>query len=129
VAVKPAPLPTDELKSLGEKLQQAIVLTRMRVEQLPASRLKAKGGRIVNNAAQLFGHVSHAAMAAQGLAGFLEKACGVTVDDLFAFTRNEKVARGVSYAGVLAVNDTVKKAIDELAGLNAEIDRSVKHDD
>lgn len=123
----PAPLPTAELADLGEKLQQAIVLTRMRLEPMPASRVKARGGRVIDHATRLFWHVSRLAQASAAMAGFLEKAMNVTVEDLFAYTGKPKIARGVAYAGVSAANDAVRNCLNELAAVNAAIDKEVKN--
>jgi hypothetical protein len=123
---KPAPLPTDELASLGEKLQQSMVLTRMRLAPMHASRVKARGERVVSHATQLFLHVSRLVQASTAMAGFLEKALGVTVEDLCAFTGKPKIARGVAYAGVSALNDAVGNCLNELAVINAAIDKEVK---
>ena len=122
-----SPLPTSELKDLGEKLQQAIVLTRMRIEPMAASRVKARATRVLEHADKLFRHLTQVVMATNSLAGFLTKAMGVTVDDLFAYTGHPKIARGAAFAGVSAANDAVRQAIDELAAVNAAIDREVKH--
>lgn len=124
---QPAPLPSAELKALGEKLQQAIVLTKMRVEGLKPSRVQAKASRIMTSAEKLFVHVAQVVHATQGLAGFLEKTLGVTVDDLFSMTGKDRLARGTAYAGMAAVNELVKRQIDELAAVNAAIDEEVKH--
>lgn len=121
------PLPVAELRELGEKLQQSIVLTRMRVENMPASRAKAKAVRSLEHANKLFVHVSQVVQAATGLTGFLVKALGVSVEDMFAYTGKPKLARGVAYAGVAAANDAVKQAIDELAAANAALDKEVKN--
>lgn len=121
----PVTLPVSELADLGEKLQQSIVLTRLRVEKLPSSRTRARSKRTLDSAEKLFVHVSQTVHATAGLAGFVEKAFGLTVGDLFAATGNERLARGAAYTGMVAVISAVKKAIDELAAVNAAIDKEV----
>lgn len=123
----PAPLPVDELRDLGVKLQQSIVLTRMRANQLKLSRTRARALRVVDSADKLFGHLSQVSMAAQGLTGFLQKAMGVSVDELFNATGSPRAARGVAFAGVAAANDAVKRQLDELAAVNVAIDKEVKN--
>lgn len=125
--VSPSPMPVSELKDLGEKLQQGIVLTRIRVSNLPSSRARAKAKRTLDAAERLFVHVSQTVHATASLAGFIEKAFGVTVGDIFSMTGHERIARGAAYTGIVAVNAAVKKAIDELAAVNAAIDEEVKH--
>lgn len=122
----PAPLPTSELQDLGEKLQQAIVLTRVRVTPMPASRVKARATRTLEHADRLFRHLTLVVQSANSLTSFLTKAMGVTVDDIFAYTGKPKIARGVAYAGVSAANDAVRNVLIELAAVNAAIDKEVK---
>jgi hypothetical protein len=121
----PSPLPTPELRDLGVKLQQAVVLTRIRAEQLPACRVKARATRVVENADKMFTHLSAVAQATSAFAGFLGRAMGISIDDLFMYTGKPKIARGVAYAGVSAVNEAVKDTINELAAVNAAIDKEV----
>lgn len=119
-------LPIDDLKNSGVALQQAIVLTRMRVNGLKSSRLKARGSRIVQHADELFMRVSEAAQVSARLSGFMQKAFGVTIDDLFGLAPDERLARGAAYTGMAALDRVVRKTIDELNSLNREIDE-VKH--
>ena len=126
--MQPAPLPVAELASLGEKLQQAIVLTRMRLANSINGRLKARGARVVREADKLFTHLSQVVSTAQGLSGFLSKAMGLGIDDLFAYTGRPRAARGLAYAGVVAANEAVKNALNELAAVNAALDKEVKRD-
>ena len=123
----PAPLPTSELQELGEKLQQAIVLTRMRVAPLPATRVKARAVRVLEHADRLFMHLTLVVQSANSLTSFLTKAMGVTVDDIFAYTGRPKIARGVAFAGVSAANDAVRNVLNELAAVNAALNEEVKH--
>lgn len=116
----------DELKVLGEKLQQAIVLTRMRLAGLPNSRVKARGNRALEHSDKMFAHVSQLVMAASGMKVFLEKAFGVSVADLFVASGHPKLAQGATYAGTAAIIELVKRTIDELAAVNAALDREVK---
>lgn len=122
-----APLPVDELRDLGVKLQQSIVLTRARVNALEPSRTRARAQRTIENADKLFGHLATVSMAAQGLAGFLKQAMGVNVDELFAVTGSPRAARGIAFAGVHAANAVVKDSLNELAAVNAALDKEVKH--
>jgi hypothetical protein len=125
----PAPLPTAELADLGEKLQQAIVLTRVRVAPMQASRVKARATRVLEHADRLFRHMTLVVQSSNSLTSFLTKAMGVTVDDIFAYTGRPKIARGVAYAGVSAANDAVRNVLIELAAINAAIDKEVKNGD
>jgi hypothetical protein len=120
-----SPLPVPELAASGEMLQQAIVLTRMRVEGLPDCRIKARGRRIVEQSNKLFMHVSAVAQTTAGLTGFLGRAMGVTIDDLFEYTGKAQFARGITYAGIEAVNGAVRRAIDDLNAVNVAIDKEV----
>jgi hypothetical protein len=122
----PAPLPTAELADLGERLQQAIVLTRVRVTPLSESRVKARAVRVLERADRLFRHMTLMVQASNSLTSFLTKAMGVTVEDMFAYTGRPKIARGVAYAGVSAANDAVRNVLIELA-VNAAIDKEVKN--
>lgn len=124
----PAPLPTFELQELGEKLQQAIALTRMRVASLPATRVKARASMTMAHADRLFRHLTLVVQSANSLTSFLTEAMGVTVEDMFAYTGRPKIARGVAFAGVSAANDAVRNVLNELAAVNAAIDKEVKHD-
>jgi hypothetical protein len=119
--------PVAELTELGEKLQQAIVLTRIRVDHLPPSRVRARAARTVEHANKLFMHVSQVVQATTALKGFMHKTLGVTVDDIFNMTGNARIAKGATNVGVFAVNETVRRSIDELAAINAAIDEEVKH--
>jgi hypothetical protein len=123
----PAPLPTAELADLGEKLQQAIVLTRIRITPLPTSRVKARATRVLEHADRLFRHMTLMVQASNSLTSFLTKAVGVTIDDMFAYTGRPKIARGVAYAGISAANDAVRNVLIELAAINAAIDKEVKN--
>lgn len=122
---KPAPLPVTELAASGEMLQQAIVLTRMRVEQLPECRIKVRGRRLVEQSNKLFMHVSAVAQSTASLTGFLGRAMGITIDDIFEYTGKAQFARGITYAGIQAVNDAVRRAIDDLNAVNVAIDKEV----
>ena len=125
--MKAAPLPVPELAASGEMLQQAIVLTRMRVEQLPECRVKVRGRRLVEQSNKLFMHVSAVAQSTASLTGFLGRAMGITIDDIFEYTGKAQFARGITYAGIQAVNDAVRRAIDDLNAVNVAIDKEVKH--
>lgn len=125
--VTPAPLPVDELLDLGAKLQQSIALTHTRARALKPSRTRARTMRALGDAEQLFGHLSRVSMATQGLTGFLQKAMGVSVDELFAATGSPRAARGMAFAGVAAASDAVRRSLSELAAVNAAIDKEVKH--
>lgn len=122
-------LPTPDLMELGEKLQQAIVLTRVRVVPLPASRLKTRATRSLANADDLFRHMTLIVQAANSMTSFLTKAMGVTVDDMFTYTGHPKTARSLAFAGVSAASDAVRNVLIELAAVNAAIDKEVKHGD
>lgn len=123
----PAPLPIPEFMGLGEKLQQAIELTTARVSKMPPGRMRAKASRTLTQANKLFAQLSQMAQMTAGFTGFLSKAIGVSVDDLFRLTGKPKIARGVAYVGVEAVNKMVGDMLDSLHAINVEIDKEVKH--
>lgn len=119
---------TDQsLRELGEKLQQSIVLTKIRLEQLPPSRVRVRGMRTVEYASKLFVHVSQVVQAAQGLTGFMQSVLNISVDDLFNMSGYDRVARCATGAGIAAVSEIVRRAIDELAEVNSAIDKGMKN--
>lgn len=120
-------IPTDELRQAGEKLQQSIVLTRMRAANFKPGRIKARAERVVNSADDLFRNTSDMVQAATRMTGFMEKALGISVADIFALVPNERAARGVTYTGMSLVIGSVNKAIDELAAINRDMDGEVKN--
>jgi len=116
-------VPVQDLRALGEKLQQSIVLTRIRLAQLPATRTKTKAVRALTSADVLFVHVSQLVQAVSGMRLFMDKAFGIALDDLFALSGHPKMAKGAVYAGTAAINEMVKRTIDELAAVNAALDK------
>lgn len=125
---KVAPFPVDELKGNGEKLQQAILLTRMRQAGIGGMRLKARASRILGNADRLFGNLSYTVSTATRALDFMGKATGHDIADVFALMGSEKLARGVVYAGMELINNEVSRMIDELAALNVAINNEVKNE-
>jgi len=119
----PIELQTDELKRLGEKLQQSIVLTRMRLATSKSDRIVARGRRVLENADKLFQHISQLVQAASGIRIFLERAFGVTVADLMDVTDYPRLAHGVAYTATTAINEIVKRNIDDIAAINAALDK------
>lgn len=125
---KVAPFPIDELKGKGEKLQQAIMLTQVRLNSIQGARLKVRAGRILGDAKRLFGNLTYTVSNVSRTLDFMEKATGNTIADLFALIGSEKLARGAVYAGIELINHEVSKSIDALAALNVAIDQEVKND-
>lgn len=116
-------LPANDLRSLGEKLQQSIVLTRLRIAPLVSSRARAKASCVLDSAEKLFIHVSQLVQAISRMQNFISKAFDVSLDDIFSLSGNPKLAKGAVYAGTLAINELVKRSIDELAAVNAALDK------
>lgn len=119
---KSVELPVDELKRLGEKLQQSIVLTRIRAGAQKSSRIKARAERVVRSTDELYRHVSDIVATSTRLTGFMQKALGITVDDIFGMTGHERAARGAAYTGMALVIRSVESAIDELARVNKDME-------
>lgn len=122
-------LPIDELKYVGQKLQQSLMLTRLRTAEIKNPRLKARTARTLHDAGLLFDHLSNTVMASSRLLGFMEKLSGMSVNDMFAATGHERVATGATFIGIELVNDAVRKTINRLAAVNADIDKEVKQNE
>lgn len=121
-------LPTPELRDAGEKLQQSIRLLQLRLVKYPATRIKMRALKVLGHAEKLFMQTSHVVMMTTSLTSFLEKAAGLTVDELFMMTGSERLARSATYASMAALNDAIRRTIDELATVNAALDdEEVKH--
>ena len=119
----PVELQTDELRRLGEKLQQAIVLTRIRLATSKNDRIAARGRRVLENADRLFMHISQLVQATSGISLFLERAFGLTVEDVLDLTEYPRMVHGVAYTATTAINEIVKRYIDDIAAINAALDR------
>jgi hypothetical protein len=112
----------DELASLGEKLQQGIVLTQLRVEKLPGCRVKARAARTVQIAREAFQHISQMAQAARGMDGFMQRVFGHGLA-VYIDTPGKQAAAGM---GMELVIMRVRGIINELAAINAALDEEEK---
>lgn len=122
MATKIETLPVDELRDIGEKLQQSIELTTARIDKLPPCRLKTKGEKILARASHLFMNVSNAVDSATKLTTFLQNAFGIQIADLFERTGYRQTAHGIAYTGISLVLRSAKTSLNELAAINSELD-------
>lgn len=111
---------TDELRDLGEKLQQGLVLTRIRLDKLTGSPLRARGERTLQIAGDAFMHVSSMVQSAQRMREFLNRTFNMDVRDLLGLRSH--VVDTVQGVGMELVIGRVKGVIDELGRLNAALD-------
>lgn len=123
------PILTDELLRLGEKLQQSIALTKIRLNDVRSKRLQARCFRVVWQAEQLFSSIAKMAQASSAVTEFMHKVMNVSIDDLFFYTGKPKIARSIAYAGIATASDLVRSAINELDAINLALDKEVKHGD
>lgn len=125
--MKPETLPLDDLQRLGEKLQQALLITRARLHKVQRLRLKVQAQRVVDRSDSVFHNITVAVQLTQHTADLLRKAFGVTYDDLLELTGNHRAAHGLSYTGLTLLNKAIEKSIDDLAKVNAAIDKEQEH--
>lgn len=115
---------TDELRDLGEKLQQGIVLTRLRLQSAAHSALRSRGARTLQVAEESFVRVSDMVQSAQRMQEFMNRVFNMGIHDLLGL--RGPVADTVQGVGMELLIWRVKGVIDELGRLNAALDEEEK---
>jgi len=120
--------PIDDLTVLGQKLQQAIVLTKARLPFIKGDRLKRKARFSLDQAQDMFITLSGTVQTVDRMTRFLEQGFGLSVDDLFELAENDEHAARIStHSAMVLVNNGIKLVLNDLAEVNAAIDKEVGH--
>lgn len=120
--------PVNDLRSLGEKLQVAIQLTRGRIDTIKNPRTRLKTLRVLDRAEYMFMTISQTVQTVDRMKGFLERGFGLNIDSLFALTgKNEHIARVSTHGAMVLVNTGISHSLNELAEINLALDKEVKN--
>jgi hypothetical protein len=122
--------PADDLRDLGEKLQQALILTKARLPYIEDDLLKRRAAHAVDRAHDMFHTMSTTVQTIERMKHFLEQGFGLDVDDIFAMTgKNEAAARVSTHSAMVLVNQGISTVLADLTKVNAAIDREVAEHD
>ena len=116
--------PTKDLRALGEKLQQAIQLTRARLPEAKLPRERLRVIKSLDHAEYMYTMISNTCQTVERMGGFLQRGFGLDMDALFALAGgNEKAARVSTYSAMVMVNQGISLALKDLSRVNEILDK------
>lgn len=122
--------PTDDLKLLGEKLQQSLQFTRSRIPDIKNHDLKRQACHTLDRANYMFHTLSQTVQTVDRMQGFLESNFGLSIDEIFALAdENEYFARVSTRSAMVMVNQGISSVLTDLAKVNVAIDKENQNDE